>query len=90
VIKKWVRVCLLGLVSLVWAGGATAVTNVFRCVKDGQTVLTDKPCDAASSTSSPADTASGSESKRSNDHGVAAGSDRGLGTRGASARLAPA
>jgi hypothetical protein len=63
VIKQWVRLCLLGLVSLAWAGGATAVTTVFHCVKDGQTVLTDKPCDPASSTSSPADTASGSESK---------------------------
>lgn len=61
--KQWVRVCLLGLVSIVWAGGVTAGTTMFRCVKDGQTVLTDKPCDPATSASSSTGTSSVGESK---------------------------
>jgi hypothetical protein len=46
-----------------WAGGVRAATTVFRCVKDGQTVLTDKPCDPAPSASSSTGTSSGGESK---------------------------
>ena len=37
---------------VVLASGASAKTPIYRCTQDGQTVLTDKPCDTAPAASS--------------------------------------
>jgi hypothetical protein len=37
---------------VVLASGASAKPTIYRCIKDGQTVLTDTPCDAAPAASS--------------------------------------
>jgi len=45
------------IVAVMPSSRALAATLIFRCVKEGQTVLTDKPCDGSSASTSPAPSA---------------------------------
>jgi hypothetical protein len=42
------------LVMVAFTAPASAKTSIYRCIKDGQTVLTDKPCDAPAEASTDA------------------------------------
>src|ERR1700738_761787 len=56
------RGCLpiLGLLILMGYGAlpASAATTVYRCTKNGQTILTDRPCDPPADSASPANSPS--------------------------------